>query len=67
MPVVGSEPLAVAAVPGANDVVFGDGEDDVAIGVVSCEASQPGRPTVVEVEEAHFTWVKARSYASAKC
>lgn len=62
---VGSEPLAVVREPAADMLVLGDGEDEVAVGIVPVV----GGPVVSPVASAkrtvpvrtYLTWVSARS------
>jgi hypothetical protein len=59
--VVGSQPLSVVCEPGANVLVFGSREDEVAISVVSARESVGEFARCFQGGLAHLIWVRARS------
>jgi len=64
--VVGAEAFAVGGEPGADDLVFCAGEEDVAVFGVSWYLNQIGFLGSVSfaLEMAHLIWVRDRSYRS---
>ena len=64
MALVGPEAFAIRAVPGADDVVFGDAEDEVAFfGESATQLESVGKLHVFGMDVgAYFTCVSARSW-----